>query len=338
MSSPTDRPMPDRFLDALNGFQRTEAVVTALDLGLFGAIARGAADTRALAAACQADPRGVRILADYLVTIGLLDKAGLRYALTGESALYLDPASKAYLGEARRFLTASAVREGFSRLTEAVRGGGTFLPAEGSMAPEHPLWVDYARGMAPMVARTAERVVDRLAATGAAPRNVIDLAAGHGLFGIAVGRRFPGATVTGVDWPGVLAVARENADRAGLGARYRLLPGDAFSLPLESRYDLVIAANFLHHFDPPTIVELLRRSASALEPDGRLAIVEFVPNEDRVTPPAAAQFAITLLATTRRGDLYTEREYASFLAAAELTVTDAAPIERSPLSLLLAAR
>ncbi len=338
MTAPVERPTPDRFLDALNGFQRTEAVVAALDLGLFAAIARGASDIDSLAAACRAAPRGMRILSDFLVTIGLLDKSGARYALTSETALYLDPASKAYLGEARRFLNAATLREGFAHLTEAVREGGTRLPSGGSMAAEHPVWIDYARGMAPMVARTAERIVDRLAATGAAPRRAIDLAAGHGLFGIAVARRFPGVTVTGVDWPEVLAVARENADRAGLGERYRLTPGDAFSLPIEGDWDLVLAANFLHHFDPATIVRLLRRIAPSLSPSGRVAIVEFVPNDDRVTPPAAAQFALTLLATTGTGDLYTQAEYASFLEAAGLRLTGAVRIDRSPLSLLIAAR
>lgn len=338
MPTPIDRPTPDRYLDALNGFQRTEAVVSALELNLFGAIASGATGPEALARACGASARGIRILADYLVTLGLLEKRGADYALSPESALYLDPGQKAYLGEARRFLTAPMMREGFARLTQAVRSGGTALPQEGSMEPDHPVWVDYARGMAPMVRRAAERIADRLLEPGFRPREILDVAAGHGLFGIAFGSRVSEARVTALDWPGVLGAAAENAARAGLGARYRTVAGDAFTAAIAPAPDLVIVANFLHHFSPSTVAGLLARLRAALAPDGRVAIVEFVPNPDRVSPPAVAQFAVSLLATTREGDLYTEEEYARFLAGAGFSPAERFDVPRSPLTALFARR
>lgn len=338
MARPGERPTPDRYLDALNGFHRTSAVVTALELDLFTQIGATADPTpERLGTSLGCAPRGVRILADYLVTLGLLAKAGSSYRLTPESATYLDRRSKAYLGDARRFLTAPILHDGFDRLTESVRRGGTALEGEGSLAPDHPLWVDYARAMAPMVARTAERVADRVVDAGFHPDRILDLAAGHGLFGLAIARRVPGSELTALDWPSVVGVARENADRAGLGERFRARTGDALSTDLGGPYDVVVAANFLHHFDRPTMERLLRRIRSALAPGGRLAVVEFVPDDDRVTPPATAQFALTLLATTRAGDLYTAAEYAAALAAAGFQPPAVHPLERSPLALLVAA-
>jgi hypothetical protein len=74
--------------------------------------------------------------------------------------------------------------------------------------------------------------------------------------------------------------------------------------------------NFLHHFDVPTNTTLLRKVAAALKPGGRVAILEFVPNDDRVSPPQAAGFALTMLAGTPAGDAYTFAELRRMAEAA----------------------
>src|SRR5262249_59814370 len=56
------------------------------------------------------------------------------------------------------------------------------------------------------------------------PLRVLDVAAGHGLFGITIAERHPEAHVTALDWPNVLAVAGENARRARLARRDALRP------------------------------------------------------------------------------------------------------------------
>ena len=81
------------------------------------------------------------------------------------------------------------------------------------------------------------------------PHRVLDIAASHGLFGIAFGRRFPDCRVTGLDWGAVVAVARENADAAGMGDRYDTIVGSAFDVDWGTGYDVVLLPNFLHHFD-----------------------------------------------------------------------------------------
>jgi len=75
----------------------------------------------------------------------------------------------------------------------------------------------------------------------------------------------------------------------------------------------VLVPNFLHHFDFPTCVTFLRKVHAALRPGGRVAIVEFVPNDDRITPPEAASFSLVMLAATTAGDAYTMAEYKEML-------------------------
>jgi ubiquinone/menaquinone biosynthesis C-methylase UbiE len=92
----------------------------------------------------------------------------------------------------------------------------------------------------------------------------------------------------------VLEVAQQNAQAMSIADRYHLLPGSAFEIDFGSGYDLALITNFLHHFDPPTCTTFMRKVHAALVPAGRVAIAEFVPNPDRVTPPTAAAFSMMM--------------------------------------------
>jgi 2-polyprenyl-3-methyl-5-hydroxy-6-metoxy-1,4-benzoquinol methylase len=148
------------------------------------------------------------------------------------------------------------------------------------------------------------------------PLRVLDVAAGHGLFGIAVAERNPQAHITALDWPNVLAVAEENARRAGVAERYALRPGSAFDVDWGGPYDAVLLTNFLHHFDVPTCDRLAARAHAALAPGGRALTLDFIPEPDRVTPPSTANFALVMLATTAHGDAYTFAEFEGMFARA----------------------
>jgi ubiquinone/menaquinone biosynthesis C-methylase UbiE len=137
---------------------------------------------------------------------------------------------------------------------------------------------------------------------------VLDIAAGHGLFGITIAQRNPAAQIVAADWPAVLAVAGEHARSAQVQDRYRTLPGDAFKVDFPGDFDLALVTNFLHHFDPPTCTTFLRKVHAALRPGGQVVVLEFVPNPDRVSPPIPARFSLTMLAGTPSGDAYTLAE------------------------------
>ncbi|MGH7364778.1 MAG: methyltransferase [Candidatus Rokuibacteriota bacterium] len=302
-------PSPDPFLGAMTAYQRSAALKGALDLDLFTAIGAGARTATALAERCGASLRGTRILCDYLTAAGFLHKDADGYGLTADSASFLDRRSPACVGAAADFLYAPEIREAFADVAAAVRRGGTALAEAGTVAPEHPVWVRFARAMAPLMRMPARTVVDLVEVDPARPLRVLDVAAGHGLFGIAFAERYPRAEVTALDWPAVLAVARENARAAGVDARFRALAGSAFETALGGPYDLVLLPNFLHHFDPATCERFLGRVAPALAPGGWVVTVEFVPDEGRVTPPHAAMFSLVMLCSTPAGDAYTFDEF-----------------------------
>jgi hypothetical protein len=111
------------------------------------------------------------------------------------------------------------------------------------------------------------------------------------MFGISVAKQNPTAHMYASDRKNALEVARKNADEMGLGDRYHLIPGSAFEAEFGNGYDLAMITNLLHGFDAPSCAKLMSKVHVALNPGGRTAIAEYVPNPDRVSPPTAAASA-----------------------------------------------
>ena len=321
---------PELIFETLLAFQRSAALRTAIELDLFRAVGEGPGDVASIARHCKASERGIRILCDYLVIGGFLKKEGAHYLHTPTSAAFLDPRSPACIASISIFLTNATMHEPCRQLTEIVRTGTTVLPGAGSVERENPDWVEFAHSMAPMMAPMAAPlgaiVLDGLSG----PMRVLDVAAGHGVFGIEVGKQNPQARITGQDWAPVLKVAQENACKAGIGDRYDTLPGSAFEVDFGGPYDVVLLTNFLHHFDPPTCVSMLRKVRAALKPGGRAAALEFVPHEDRISPAMAAAFSMTMLTTTPAGDAYTFRELEAMYREAGFDRVTGHPVPTGP--------
>lgn len=328
MSEPA-APSPALFFETINAYQRSAALHAALKLSLFTAIGGAPASAAEIAARCGAAERGVRILADYLTIVGFLTKDGERYSLTPSTALFLDRNSPAYAGTAADFLLMPELVRCFDSLADAVRRGGTAESALGTLAPEHPVWMQFARGMAPLMVLGANGLADLLPLEGSRETRVLDISANHGVYGITFAQRYPQAQVTALDWAPVLEIARHNARLAGVADRFHTIAGSAFEVELGLSYDVVLVPNFLHHFTAAECTEFLRKVHVSLRPDGRVAIVEFVPNEDRVTPPPAASFALVMLATTPAGDAYTFKELAAMLSEAGFREASAHPLPGS---------
>jgi SAM-dependent methyltransferase len=297
----------------------------AIELDVFSRVAEGADTAAEIAARARASERGVRILCDYLTVHGFLTKEGGRYGLTPEAATFLDRRSPAYVGGMAGFLAGPHLVEAFRDFTESVRRGGTAMPDEGSMTPEHPRWEDFARGMAATVGPAAEEIARLVGASGMGPCKVLDIAASHGVFGLTIARHNPRAEVYACDWKNVLPFARETAAGWGVADRFHEIEGSAFEVDFGAGYDLVLVPNFFHHFDPPTNERLMRKIHAALKVGGRCVTLEFVPDESRVSPPAEATFPLVMLGSTPAGDAYTFAEYDRMFRSAGFSSSEIHP-------------
>ena len=321
---------PGIVFDMVQAHQRTAALNAAIQLDVFRAVGQGPGDAASIARHCAASERGIRILCDFLVINGVLAKENGNYKHTPSSAAFLDPASPACMASVAQFLTESAIMQADAQLADIVRAGRTHLPGQGTVEPENPIWVEFAEKMGPMMGPMAGPLGKVVLDGHKGPMHVLDIAAGHGLFGIEIAKQNPQAHVTGLDWAPVLRVALKNAEKAGVKDRYDMLPGSAFEVEFGGPYDVVLLTNFLHHFDKPACVGLLRKVRAVLKPGGRAATLEFVPNEDRVSPPMAAAFAMTMLTSTVSGDAYTFSDLSGMYAEAGFGAVTAHPIPMSP--------
>ena len=315
-SSAAQQPSPQLFFQTINAHLRTEALKAAIELEVFTAIGEGNTTPAEIAKRCEASEKGIRVLCDYLTIMEMITKKDGHYELTLDSSVFLDKRSPAYLGGATEFMCSPMLIEGARHMTDAVRKGGTALENDGTIGPDHPVWVNFARGMAPMMAMPAQLMAKLVDPTADRKLKILDIAAGHGLYGINFAVNNKQAEVTALDWKAVLEVAKENAEKAGVADRYHTIEGSAFDVEFGSGYDLVLLTNFLHHFDASTNETLLRKVHAALADGGRAVTLEFIPNDDRVTPPDSAGFSMLMLTGTPSGDAYTFAELERMFADA----------------------
>jgi 2-polyprenyl-3-methyl-5-hydroxy-6-metoxy-1,4-benzoquinol methylase len=307
----------------------------AIELDIFSAIADGANDVPSIAKKTGAAERGIQSLCNYLTVLGFLTKHDGHYALTQESSIFLNKRSPAYMGAISGFLANDVLMKKFSSLTEAVKKGGTAAEQGHNLEPNDDMWVTFARSMAPITMPAAAFITQLTGMPQGKACKILDIAAGHGMYGITMARQNPNAQITAVDWPNVMEVAKENANSAGVGHRFKLQPGSAFDANFGENNDYALLTNIFHHFDQRTCEKLMRRVHTALKPGGQAVTLEFVPNEDRVSPPTAAMFSLLMLGTTDSGDAYTFAEYEKMFRNAGFAKTTLHQIPDMPSQVLV---
>ncbi|MET0752177.1 MAG: class I SAM-dependent methyltransferase [Pyrinomonadaceae bacterium] len=329
---------PMEIFATINAFHRSAALKSGIELDVFTKIAEGKKTAKEIAEACEASERGTRILCDNLAVLGFLIKDDGKYALREDAAFFLNQSSPAYLGKAIDFLMSPTLLEGFQNLTTAVKSGGTAIPDEGSVAPENPVWVEFARGMMPMMMPAAQMMAEKLEFDEGRELKILDIAAGHGIFGINVAQRYQNAEIYALDWANVLKVAKENAEKFGVADRYKTIEGSAFDVDFGTGYDVILLTNFLHHFDAPTNEKLLRKIYDSLAADGKVLTLEFIPNDDRISPPAEAAFSLIMLSSTPSGDAYTFAELKQMFQNAGFSKSEHHPLPEMPQHLVISSK
>lgn len=302
-------------VDLASAYYGSATLFAALEVDVFGRIqARGGqANVTALAADAGADERGMRLLLDACVAVGLLTKDGALYANTEASAACLVAGSPRDLSRAIRYNR--DVYPVWGRLPELVKTG---RPAE---APEVHLGADPARTRAFVMAMhgramgIGRAVVPMLDLAGC--RDVLDLAGGPGTYAVLIAQANPGVRCVTRDLPAVASIAAELVRAAGMQDRVTCLPGDYHSdtYPAASA-DAVTIFGALHQESPEAIVSILRRAQVALRPGGRIFILDMMTDATHTQPAFSALFAVNMALTTRSGWVFSDEELKGWLVEA----------------------
>jgi cyclopropane fatty-acyl-phospholipid synthase-like methyltransferase len=331
----------DHVFGLIQGYRNTSLLRAAIHLGVFDSLADGPADAKELAAKVRIDPRGALILLNALVAIGLLARGGDEtFSLVSGADEWLVSGGAKSVAGLVYILASDWEWDALKVLGDAVRTGGAVV-GEHAESPTFQYWEDFATYATAATGPTAALIVDQLSGwlTGRSTVEVLDVACGHGLYGYTLASKVPAAKVWSLDWPHVLAIAAERADRMGVRDRVEFVSGDMFEVPLGGPYDVVFVTNVLHHFAEERATELLSRVSDVLKPDGRLVIVGFtITEEPPEQDPAPYLFSVLMLAWTKDGEVHTERAYDRMLLSAGFAEPTVHRLPHIPMRVLIANR
>ncbi len=306
---------PQRIFQMAWGYAPPLVLEAAIRNRIFDVLDQGPKSIEETAAATGASQRGLKPILNLLVGLELLTKQDGRYALTPESAAFLVSTKPAFQGGIICH-TSGQLIPAWLHLNEAV-GSGKPATAVNQENTGGEFFQQFVADLFPMGYAAAQTVAGHLSpgSTGA-PVRVLDLAAGSGVWSIALAQNAPNVSVTVVDWPEVLPVAQSMAARFGLADRYTFVPGDLSSADFGSGHNIATLGHILHSEGAEKSRALLRKTFEALAPGGTIVIAEFLVNQDRTGPVASLIFAVNMLVMTDNGDTFSFEEISQWLREA----------------------
>jgi 2-polyprenyl-3-methyl-5-hydroxy-6-metoxy-1,4-benzoquinol methylase len=287
----------------------------ALNCRVFDLLDQGPKTVAELAAQSGASVRGLTAILNALAGLEFLVRGGERYALTPESAAFLVSTKPAYHGAFFRHM-AKQILPQWLQLTEAVRTGRPAVAANDKAAGQK-FFAEFVEGLFPVSYKAAQVLGEHLGVRKAtSPMSVLDIGAGSGVWGIALAHQSPHVRIHAVDWPEVLEVTKAVAQRHGVGGRLRTEAGDLLEADFGADHQVATIGHILHSEGSERSRQLLRKTFAALAPGGTIVISEFMPNDDRTSPPTPLIFAVNMLLHTAAGDTFTFAEIADWLREA----------------------
>ena len=257
--------------------------------------------------------RGLRAIMDALVGLELLKKGRQsRYSLTPESQAFLISEKPGTLaGFFGSILPVMASR--WLQLTDIVRNGRPAV-AVNQETEGTEFFSQLVETIIPMSYPGAQRLADHLKVAKSKEQvRVIDLAAGSGIWGIALTQKSPHVWVTAVDWPGMIPTTKRITEKFGARDRFDFVEGDLLEANFGSGYDVATLGHILHSEGEQRGHQLLKKTFRALKSGGTIAIAEWLVNDDRTKPLHSLMFSVQMLVNTETGDTFSFNEIKRWL-------------------------
>jgi ubiquinone/menaquinone biosynthesis C-methylase UbiE len=321
---------PQMLLQMGFSFMPARIMMTAVQLNVFTHIAEGRKSANAIAEAENASSRGLRMLLDSLTALQLLTKSDDGYELTPLAAQCLVKTSEDYIGG---IWETDNMWDAWGGLTEIVRKGKPRHAVENQQVAEmfFPMLV---KSLHVINREPARRTAETLGAgTRHKGLSVLDVACGSGIWGIAIAERDKEARLTMQDFPVVLEDTKKYLERHGVLDRADFIAGDLKEVAFgEERFDVALLGNIVHSEGEESSRDLFKRINRALKPNGRIVVIDMIPNDERTAPPFPLFFALNMFINTSVGDCYTLAEYTAWLNEAGFSKIETADIaSHSPL-------
>jgi 2-polyprenyl-3-methyl-5-hydroxy-6-metoxy-1,4-benzoquinol methylase len=305
---------PERIMQMAWGYAAPLMIEAAVRHRIFDLVDGGATTPAQVAALAGTSERAVRIVMNALAGVQLMTKdAEGHFRLAADTAAFLVSGKPGFLGGLSRH-TSTRTLPMWMKLGEVLQTG---KPATGGVDLEQvgtEFFQGFVADLFPLSYRPAQMLADALNLPAAQkPVRVLDLAAGSGVWGIAMAQKSPQVSVTAMDWAGVLDVTRNMAARFGVAERFSFVAADIQTAEFGSGYDIAMLGHILHMEGEQRSRALVRKTFEALAPGGTVAIAEFLVNDDRTSPPMGLIFAVNMLVATEEGDTFSFNEIAGWL-------------------------
>jgi O-methyltransferase/methyltransferase family protein len=284
-------------------YREAKALLSAVELGVFTALAEGPLDLDTLGSKISVHPRGARDFFDALVALGLIDRdhAG-RYRNTPATALYLDRRKPTYLGGELEFINTHLYAH-WNSLTATLKTG---RPQSGAQAAGHyaARYSDSTQGEIFVKAMTAATLWVARALAVKFPwrdyRTVIDIGTAEGCLPVQIAQMHPHITGGGLDLPPIKPLFENYVQEQGLTERLHFHPGDFFQDPMPSA-DVLVMGRVLHNWDLATKKMLLTKAYDALSAGGALLVYERLIDDERRVNTAGLLASLNMLIMTEGG-------------------------------------
>jgi predicted O-methyltransferase YrrM len=312
-------------VELASAYYGSAVLFAALESDLFSAVARegGRVGLRTLAERSGLDPRGLRLLLDACVAVGLLRKEGGEYANTVAGAQALVSGAPHDLTRAVRYNR--DVYPAWGRLAEFVRTGRPVEPPEKHLGEDAERTRRFVLAMHGRALGIGRAVVPMLELAGCS--RVLDLAGGPGTYAVLMAQANPGLACVTVDLPAVSAVAAELVAAAGMADRVTCRAGDYHTDAYEAgAYDAVTVFGALHQESPERILSILSRAHDALVSGGRIFVLDMMTDATHTRPAFSALFAVNMALTTRDGWVFSDEELNGWLRSAGFEACETRPV------------
>jgi len=317
ISAPATPPVtPERILQMAWGYAPPLVLEAAIRHRVFDVLDSGPKSVDEIHQATGASERGLSAILNVLVGLEFLakDPQGL-YSLTAESAAFLVSTKPGFQGGLIRHTSEHLLPKWLS-LNEIVATG---KPADSvnQQSTGSDFFEKFVNDIFPLSYPAAQALAHHLdldAASGTP--SVLDLAAGSGVWGIAVAQNSAKVRVTAVDWAGVIPTTRNTVTRFGLADRFTFVQGDLLQAHFGTGYSVATLGHILHSEGIERSKALLKKTFDALAPHGTIAIAEFLVNPARTGPVGGLIFAVNMLVNTDSGDTYSFEEIGAWLREA----------------------
>src|SRR5882757_2909003 len=313
ISSGQQQITPDRIMQICWGFAPPLIIESAIHHHVFDVVDAAPKSLEEICKETKTDVRATRSVADALVGLNLLskDKDG-RYSTTPESSAFLISSKPSFMGGLFRHVSNQLVPP-FLNLTEIMRVGSPADTVNKEVLGTE-FFKDFVEDLFPMMYAGAMTLAHHIVSIKSEDRiSVLDLAAGSGVWSVALAQISPKVKVTAVDWAGIIPVTKRVVERCGVADQYSYSAGDLLEADFGEKHSLAILGNIIHSEGEPRSHTLLEKTFHALADGGTIAIAEFLVNEERTEPLMGLIFAVNMVVHTQDGYTYSFEEIRSWL-------------------------